>query len=527
MPLPDVGQERAFAPDATDVVRDAQRAAAFASEPQVGFWRPRAEASVWQQTYNPAASAPTVAKQRRALREMAAYCLGQGLIASKDHVYLPREQTWYRRRRDGAWRPFATGELRTACEEVLQALQAGGSLHTSADAARVYDRCCALRTPPAAAGIAEDDWQRAWDMEAGTVHDGVPMRDQIVRVTAQGTIATEPLVPTIFVRAVLPFSWTGGVPTALPPKFQAFLNTAIPDPDDQQAICAIIGCMLAGDAPVAQGLLFLRGVGRSGKGTMMRLIECLFGEASVVSEREPGALTGRFATHRLLTARLLTIHDIPQRPMSGSDRSAFDGGMGVIKNLTGRDRIDAEVKYGERISFRPVVAVGVVSNHRLAFARGAEDAKAWGERIWMFDFLTEVDGPPIPDYEQRVLGDEHAAIFACCLGMYAAMKGATGGVPPAPAFRSPAMTERIHELVRDAEGDVGRFFHECCTVLDDDGALAPYTSKQELRAALGAYLGKAPSVGHLRTFYALLEANGAVKDAVERRGLVHGAPWAE
>ena len=507
----DQDQEGTFAPVETDVIREAQRTAAYAEAPRVGFWRPRAEASVWRQSYNGSASAPTIAKQRRALRAMAVYCLRVGLMESMDHAYLPREQTWYRRTPDGSWRPFATEELRGACEEVLQALQVGVSLHSSGDVGRVYERMCALRTPRAAAGIAEDDWQSAWGMDTGVVHAGMPMRDQIVRVTEQGTIATEPLTPTIFVRAVLPFGWTEADAVPLPPKFGAFLDAVMPDRADQDAFCRIVGCMLAGDAPSAQGLLFLRGVGRSGKGTMMRLVECLFGEACVASEREPGALTGRFATYRLLTARLLTIHDIPQRPSRGSERAAFDGGMGVIKNLTGRDRIDAEVKFGERISFRPSVAVGVVSNHRLAFARGAEDAKAWGERIWMFDFPREVEAVPITDYEQTVLAEEHAGIFAFCLNAYAAMKGAHGAVPPASAFRSPAMTERIGELVRDAEGDVGRFFHEQCTITDPEGALVAYTSKRDLRAALGAHLGKDPTVGHLRSFYALLEAHGAVK----------------
>ena len=197
---------------------------------------------------------------------------------------------------------------------------------------------------------------------------------------------------------------------------------------------------------------------------MLRLLAALFGRENTVSESRPDNLAGRFATARLRGARLLTVDDMPARPRGGAAQGQHDSGLGIIKNLTGGDAIDYEVKYGTRRSFTPHVAVAIASNFAASFARGAEDATAWGRRMWMFAFEQPIADPAIPDYETAVLGPEHGEIFAYCLTAYARFKGALGRTPTAPELCSDAMRGRAAELVLDARGAAGQFVAQRITI---------------------------------------------------------------
>lgn len=151
-----------------------------------------------------------------------------------------------------------------------------------------------------------------------------------------------------------------------------------------------------------QKLLILTGVGGSGKGTIVRILQNIIGRQNVKHLRT-SLLSERFELDDLDQATLLV----------GSDVSAdflSQRGAAVIKALTGGDPLAMEAKGGAK---RVVIGehnVLITCNSRLRVSLEG-DASAWARRICIIHFGRTPATGPIADFDKVLLRDEGPGIL--------------------------------------------------------------------------------------------------------------------
>jgi len=168
------------------------------------------------------------------------------------------------------------------------------------------------------------------------------------------------------------------------PKFQAFLDTILPDQEVQKFVQRFIGICLTGEI-MAQGLLFAYGHGKNGKSTFFALMNRLLGGYQVQMQterfmgRQPnGSATADYYTVKLKGARLAVGTEIPTT-------FAFDEAQ--IKALTGGDVISAREIYSQVITFKPTHKLALFGNHK-PHIKGADEG-IW-RRIWLVPFTVTI-----------------------------------------------------------------------------------------------------------------------------------------
>jgi P4 family phage/plasmid primase-like protien len=202
-----------------------------------------------------------------------------------------------------------------------------------------------------------------------------------------------------------------------------------------QRYCGLI--LIGGNR--AQKLLFLLGKGGTGKGTIVRLIVRILGEANVEQLRVD-KLNGRFETSRLIGKLLLNVVEAPEDFFN-------QPGAEIVKALCGHDVMDAERKgANEPIKFEGLFPVIVTSNEQLR-VRLAGDEEAWLRRILIIEFDTArpADSEIIDNYEEILVKDEGEGIFAW---MIQGAKRHWIELQQRKGFSStPAQVERVHSLI--------------------------------------------------------------------------------
>lgn len=126
-----------------------------------------------------------------------------------------------------------------------------------------------------------------------------------------------------------------------PLAFNAWLNEAIPDPEDQCMLFQYMAYSMSLDTG-AQKFLLICGHGGTGKSTLLKLIEEIIGKSNVSSVSLQG-LQDRFAPAELFLKQANICADIPLTALSEVD---------MIKKLTGEDTISADRKFKNAYTFR-------------------------------------------------------------------------------------------------------------------------------------------------------------------------------
>lgn len=171
------------------------------------------------------------------------------------------------------------------------------------------------------------------------------------------------------------------------PWTKHFLET-IADGDDDlyELMLQVIGYILSNDVK-AKSFFYLEGVGDAGKSRFCDLIASFFPVTgpNKVARVALQDLGGKYALGNLVNSKLNISEDLPDSPLSPTTVSR-------IKMISDANRLEAEAKYVQPFSFRPLCKLLFASNHPL---RLKEFDVAFVNRVVYIPFLH-----PIPKEKQ-------------------------------------------------------------------------------------------------------------------------------
>lgn len=228
-------------------------------------------------------------------------------------------------------------------------------------------------------------------VEQSYLFDGRPMAihlaNGMLRLNGHKFELTE-YHPTYFSRNRCPIAFNRA---ATYPKFQAFLDWALPAKEDQATLQLLAGQWLLG-RNVFQRIVVLRGRAGSGKSTVMNIVRQIVGKENC-AELRTKHLGERFEMNNYLNKSLLIGADVPADFLGGDSSDS-------LKKMTGDDLITVERKYAtDTAEIVGNFNVAITTNSRLKVKlQGDEDA--WRRRLVILEFLS-----PPPARIQRDLAD--------------------------------------------------------------------------------------------------------------------------
>ena len=327
---------------------------------------------------------------------------------------------WEHRNQDG-WIPVDDKVFRGwIVKELARELEIGPQLVTprlTSDTLQSFKDCC---QPLAAAEIDRLESGEAADLQTGQPVRGTPWLDYILYCNHNGQLQYIRRDRDIWCpRPPIPVEYGDGI--GFPPeKTLDFLRRAMTTVDDdsnspeakQRAdfLMAFIGQILL-ERSEDQKIGAMTGAGRRGKGTVIRLIQHLTGNA-VYEVTSLNELSDRFAMSHLESARVLAITDSPAPDLK--DREVKTG-VARIKAISGGDKLRVERKHGDARSKMLRTIVVVASNDVPSFATSATDYEAWLGRLRVFEFNGPKPARPIPHFENHLIqadGLRNIALYA-------------------------------------------------------------------------------------------------------------------
>lgn len=166
------------------------------------------------------------------------------------------------------------------------------------------------------------------------------------------------------------------------PHTKHFLET-IADGDRElyERMLQVIGYILSNDIK-AKAFFYLEGVGNAGKSRFCDLIASFFptSGANKVARIALQDLGGKFALGNLVNSKLNISEDLPDNPLSPTTVSR-------IKMISDANRLEAEAKYVQAFSFKPLSKLLFASNHPL---RLKEYDAAFVNRVVYIPFMNAV-----------------------------------------------------------------------------------------------------------------------------------------
>ena len=271
-----------------------------------------------------------------------------------------------------------------------------------------------------------------------------------------------------------------GTDTAAP-SWKAFLDTVMPDAEDQEALRRCAGYSATGHTG-AQVMFVHWGSGANGKSVFHDVLARVLGGYSQATPRDTfaGHAGDRHPTDvaRMVGKRHVTT--IEPRTGRGLDED-------LIKQLTGGDVMTARFMRQDFFEFRPVAKIHYITNH---LPRVSDDAAVW-RRVQVFGWEVVI---PV---EQRVAGladiiarEEGEAVLAWIVG--GAMRWREAGL-----LVTEAMLAKV-ETWRGEEDIVGAFLTEKVVEADEDSWISNVELFGVWKAwaeARGLQAGSADSLG--------------------------------
>lgn len=147
-----------------------------------------------------------------------------------------------------------------------------------------------------------------------------------------------PHTPDIFAVPRIPHMWA---PDATCPETLAWLQSTL-DADTARTALEVVGYCLLNDQPLHKAVM-LRGTGRNGKGTFLRLVAALLGRDNV-SSVSPRDLEERFTAGSLFGRLANLAGDVDPRVFRATE---------TFKKLTGGDLVYADRKNRDALVFTP------------------------------------------------------------------------------------------------------------------------------------------------------------------------------
>jgi P4 family phage/plasmid primase-like protien len=366
--------------------------------------------------------------------------LGQAACPAAPVVFIRPESRFY------AYRP-EQGIFGVAADEDLSARLSGLLLTCARDCRETCDVSAlefALRDTAALAGTvrrARATLAAPDDFFAVGMEDFLPVGNGILRVADRTLL---PFSPNYCRRNKLAVDYNCG---ARCPVFQdTLLRTSLEDEDigllQRWAGLALIG------RNIAQRILILSGTAGAGKGTFIRILKGVVGEANIGSLRTD-KLGERFEIGRLLNKTLLYGADVPFNFLN-------IGSASILKSLTGGDPMTVEFKGSmDSPSLTCAFNVIVTSNSRLTVHLEG-DVEAWQRRLAIVTYEKPKPANIIPDLSERIMASEGPGVLNWMLDGLYALRSANWQLA-----LSPRQKARVDELLLESDS-VNVFFRERC-----------------------------------------------------------------
>jgi P4 family phage/plasmid primase-like protien len=387
--------------------------------------------------------------------------LGQHACPETPTIYLRGENRFYLYRADKGIFTFASEEdisarlsdsllaCARACKETCDVSALEFALRDSSALSGTVKRAKSLLSVPD-------------DFFSGGMENFLPVANGVLRIEDRSLLAFS---PQYRFRNKLAVAYT---PDARCPMFEAVLLRSSLDDEDIGLLQRWSGLALVG-RNIAQKMLILSGTAGAGKGTFIRILKGIIGEANIGSLRTD-KLNERFEIGRMIDRTLLYGADVPADFLSHDTAS-------TLKSLTGGDPVTVEVKGSMAApSLTCAFNVIVTSNSRLVVHLEG-DVEAWQRRLAIIRY--EKSKPPnvIPDLDREILEKEAAGVLNWMLDGLYALRSANWQLA-----LSPNQTKRVDELLLESDS-VTVFFRERCladaladglTVTDAFGAYADF-----------------------------------------------------
>lgn len=173
--------------------------------------------------------------------------------------------------------------------------------------------------------------------------------------------------------------------SAAAPRWAAFVEQALPDPDLRAFVQRSVGYSASGDA--SREVFFIAwGLGRTGKSTFLSTIAEALGQYSAAIPVELVLRSGKMRTGDEPTAQFSALHGVRFVHTTEPDYgAAFDEGL--IKTITGRDTMRIRDLNEGVVDFKPKFKLWVLCNDKPSVSSGSN---AFWERVLPIPFTVTV-----------------------------------------------------------------------------------------------------------------------------------------
>jgi len=279
------------------------------------------------------------------------------------------------------------------------------------------------------------------DFFTGGMEEFLPVGNGVLRVSDRALLQFS---PQYHFRNKLAVNY---IPGTKCPTFENVLLGSSLDFDDIGLLQRWCGLALVG-RNTSQAMLILSGTAGAGKGTFVRVLKGIIGEANIGSLRTE-QLNQRFEIGRLIDRTLLYGADVPANFLSTENAS-------VLKSLTGGDPITVELKSSMAApSLTCEFNIIVTSNSRLVVHLEG-DVAAWQRRLKIIRYEKPKPANVIPDLDKQILQNEASGVLNWMLDGLYALRAANWQLA-----LSPCQKARVDELLLESDS-VNVFFAERC-----------------------------------------------------------------
>jgi putative DNA primase/helicase len=237
-------------------------------------------------------------------------------------------------------------------------------------------------------------------------------------------------------------------PTAACPRWLAFLEQVLPDPEVRAFMQRTVGVTLT-DVTSEQCLWFLYGLGRNGKSTFINAVRYMLGDYAASTKASTLMVKAHGDDKRNDIAVLRGARFVSVTETEDGQQMAES----LIKEITGQDPVTARMMYAEFFTFVPTFKILLAANHK-PMIRG-QDLAVW-RRIMLVPFEQTIPLEAVDKRLPAALEAEASGILNWALEGFRAWY--RGGLRPPTAVAAATEEYRL-------ESDVLREFVEDCLIV--------------------------------------------------------------
>lgn len=388
-------------------------------------------------------------KRDAVLRQAAASVAEDGrLMALYDRLW----------RYDGHWQEVDEYVVLQALQDAAAA-SSGVTMHRPI-ASESLSRFKWLTRPVADAKglIRREDRARNLRLDTGIPIKGTVFDDEVVWIEG-GQLIRRPVGKQDFIINRKPYrlpdiASSGFIEDAKKMRFWTTLKLSFGDLENEKRLLLEFGGRVLMQHTGDQKMLVMKGPGRSGKGTFIRLLQRLVGPNQYTAFSKLSEVGARFQAARLIGKSLATIGDLAEKPRGSERRDAFLEGAAVMKAIVGEDAVTIEEKRKDALAAILPVSFVAATNHPPQFLTSGADSGAWKERMMICRFPHEVEADKrIEGLDAMLYADEGPTIAGVLVSHFLQARNRGYTVPA-------SHVEEMSALVADATTLAERFVSE-------------------------------------------------------------------